>query len=364
MTDFTSSLYLGMTHPSDRLDGWSALTTGRPAVLGRPPAAQRVADRLARLAGAERATLTRSTLHAFADCLDVMGGGDAALVVDAWAYPVARWATQRAAGAGIPVVEVGHQDADGTRSAVRRLARRGHRPVVLADGLCGGCGRRYPVAEVRSALLRCGGTLLLDDTQALGILGAGPDGTMPYGIGGGGTLRHVGGGHDGVVTVSSLAKAFGVPMACVLGPARPVAAIAATGSAVHSSPPSAADVAAAARALACNAAVGDELRAALLGRVAALRAAAAAGGLTLTGGLFPVQNTPLIDPVAGRRIVDGLADDGVTAVLRSSCGGRGATISLLVTVDHRCREIERAARLLVARWAELHTVGRRTDHAG
>jgi 8-amino-7-oxononanoate synthase len=363
MADFTSSLYLGMTHPSDRLGGWSALTTGRPAVLGRPPEAQRVADQLARLAGAERATLSRSTLHAFADCLDVLAGSDAALVVDARVYPVARWAVQRAAGGGVPVVEVGHQDIQATRAAIRRLAGGGHRPVVLADGLCGGCGRRYPVAEVRAAVHRCGGTLLLDDTQALGILGSRPGPTAPYGSGGGGTVRNVGGGHDSVVTVSSMAKAFGVPAAAVLGSARSILAIAGTGSAVHSSPPSAADIAAGAHALGCNAAVGDELRAALAGRVAALRAAAAAGGLALTGGQFPVQNTPPIHPAAGRRLLDRLADDGVVAVLRSGCEGGGSVISLLITVDHPRGEIVRAARLLVARWAELSAGDRRTCHA-
>jgi len=369
MADFTSSLYLGMTHPSARLDGWRALTTGRPAVLGRPPGAHRVADRLARLAGAEDATLSRSTLHAFADCLDVLADTDVTLVVDARAYPIARWAVQRAAGTGVPTLEVGHQDADATRTAVRRLARQGRRPVVVADGFCGGCGRGYPVAEVRAALRRCGGTLLLDDTQALGILGVRPAPGAPYGTGGGGTMSHVGGGHDGVVTVSSLAKAFGVPLACVLGPARTVTAVAGTGSAVHSSPPSAADLAAAARALARNAEAGDDLRAALAGRVAALRASAAAGGLALTGGLFPVQNTPPTHPAAGRRVLDRLADDDVVAVLRSSCGGQGATISLVITVEHRYVELARTGRLLAARWAEVRatepgTTARRRGHAG
>ena len=160
----------------------AGLTTGRPAVLGRPPGAHRVADRLARLAGAEDATLSRSTLHAFADCLDVLADTDVTLVVDARAYPIARWAVQRAAGTGVPALEVEHQDADATRTAVRRLARQGRRPVVVADGFCGGCGAEgYPVAEVRAALRRCGGTLLLDDTQALGILGVRPSRGAPYG---------------------------------------------------------------------------------------------------------------------------------------------------------------------------------------
>ena len=43
MLDFTSSLYLGLHHPSRSLAPWGRLTTGVPAAMGEPPEAHQVA---------------------------------------------------------------------------------------------------------------------------------------------------------------------------------------------------------------------------------------------------------------------------------------------------------------------------------
>lgn len=352
MTDFTSSLYLSMRHASTELPGWPALTTGRPAVLEPPPGAVVTAARLAALTGAEDAVLARSTLHGLTDCLDVLGGPDAGLAVDVGVYPVAQWAVQRASARHTPVVWVGHHEITDLAAAVRRLARRGLRPVVVADGVCTGCGRAYPLALAAAVVQRLGGTLLLDDTQGLGVLGDSPDRAHPYGYGGGGSVRHAGVAHAGIVTVSSLAKAFGAPVACTAGPASVLARVRVAGSAVHSSPPSAADIAAAGNALDRNAEVGDALRALLADRVRALRHHAAKRGLPLVGGLFPVQNTPAVSVATGRRLLGQLEAAGVHAVLRRACGG-GSAIVLVLTVAHQPAEIERVANVLSAAWREL-----------
>lgn len=351
MADFTSSLYLGMRHASTELPSWPALTTGRPAVLETPPRAVATAARLAALAGAEQAVLTRSTLHGLVDCLDVLAGPDAGLAVDTGVYPVAQWAVQRAAR-HTPLVLVAHHEPADLAAAVRRLAGQGLRPVVVADGVCTGCGRAYPVASAAAQVRPLGGMLLLDDTQGLGILGARPDRVRhPYGHGGGGSVRHAGVGHAGIVTVSSLAKAFGAPVACTAGPAGVLARVRVADSAVHSSPPSAVDVAAAANALDRNAAVGDALRTLLADRVRVLRRRAAEQGLPLVGGLFPVQSTPAVSVASGRRLLGRLAAAGVCAVLRRACGG--SAISVVLTVTHRPAEIERVADVLSAAWREL-----------
>ncbi|MGQ0773560.1 MAG: aminotransferase class I/II-fold pyridoxal phosphate-dependent enzyme [Pseudonocardiales bacterium] len=350
--DFTSSLYLGMRHASTELPGWPALTTGRPAVLEPPPGAVATAARLAALTGAEEAVLTRSTLHGLADCLDVLAGPDTGLVVDAGVYPVAQWAVQRAAARRIPVVTVGHHEPAVLAAAVRQLADRGLRPVVVADGVCTGCGRAYPVASSVAEVASLGGILLLDDTQGLGILGVRADhARAPYGRGGGGSVRHAGVGHGAIVTVSSLAKAFGAPVACTAGPADVLARVRVAGSAMHSSPPSVVDVAAAANALDRNAATGDALRALLVDRVRTLRRRVAEHGLPLVGGLFPVQSTPAISVASGRRLLGRLAAAGVRAVLLKACGG--SAIALLLTAAHQPAEIERVADVLGAAWHEL-----------
>ncbi|QWF83930.1 aminotransferase class I/II-fold pyridoxal phosphate-dependent enzyme [Amycolatopsis sp. CA-230715] len=349
--DFTSSLYLGMRHPSGELPGWTAVTTGRPAALGIPRAAVAVGSRLAALQGTERALLTRSTLHAFSDCLDALARPGTAIVLDGGAYPIARWAVQRAIGTGCPVVVVRHHDPVELAGALRRISARGLRPLVVADGLCGGCGRRFPLATADSALRSGEGLLLLDDTQALGLHGARPRAAHPFGSGGGGSLRRSGlAMAPRIVLVASMAKAFGAPVAAISGPAALLAKIWAEGGSVtHSSPPSAADIRAAARALDRNETEGDGLRARLAARIRQLRDRCAARGPRLRGGLFPVQRTPVVSVAEGRRMLETLDRAGIRAVLTRDCGGR-RVLALVVTAAHSPSAVRAAADAVTGAW--------------
>ena len=91
-------------------------------------------------------------------------------------------------------------------------------------------GRRsgWPVPRMRrhraiARVRRCSGDsglLVIDDTQALGIFGKRTKGESPYGSGGGGSLRWHALQTPRIVAVSSLAKAFGAPVAVVAGSAR------------------------------------------------------------------------------------------------------------------------------------------------
>ena len=70
MLDFTSSLYLGLRHPSAGLRPWEALTLGRPAALRPPPGAAEVGIRLADLQGCEASTLLTTS-----SCMTVAAHG-------------------------------------------------------------------------------------------------------------------------------------------------------------------------------------------------------------------------------------------------------------------------------------------------
>src|SRR5262245_18661751 len=169
VADFTSSLYLGMRHAGGEFTSWPALTSGRPAVLD-PPAGAAAARQMACQAGAEEAIFTRSTLHGLNDCMEVLAGNGTALAVDSGIYPVGRWAVQRAAGVGVLVFWMGHHDMARLGHRLKRLSHQGLRPIVVADGFCTGCGRPYPMAQALAMAAKVDANLLLDDTQALGIL--------------------------------------------------------------------------------------------------------------------------------------------------------------------------------------------------
>lgn len=346
MLDFTSSLYLGMAHPSEALRPWASLTTGRPAALGEPPGAAEAARRLAGLQGGEAAVLATSTLHLFWDLFGMLDGAATAVYLDAGAYPVARWGAERAAGRGVGVRLFPHHDG---AALAGMLAGERRAPLVVADGFCPGCGRPAPLAAYLAAARGRGGRLLVDDTQALGVLGAAPRPGAPYGGGGGGSAAHLGLDGKGLVLVSSLAKGFGAPVAALSGDAATVRAfVRRSETRVHASPPSQAAVGAAWLALERNAAEGEALRARLWRLVRRLRRRLARAGLGLEGGAFPVQTLAPVAGVEPRALARHLERLGVRAVLRRGHGESGPQLSLIVTAAHTANQIDRAALLLRA----------------
>jgi 8-amino-7-oxononanoate synthase len=359
--DFGSALYLGLRHPSRSLRPWDRLTTGTPAALGEPPAAGRVAAALAGLQECEAAVLARSTLHAFLDCFAVLDGPARPVLVDGGAYPIAGWG---AAAAGARPAAFAHHDPGDLRRRLRRLPGSGRGPLVVTDGLCPGCGGIAPLADYLELSRDHDGLLLVDDTQALGVLGrrrgaAAPAG--PYGAGGGGSLAWAGVAGPRVVCVASLAKGFGVPVAVAAGGRELIGRLTALAPGrQHTSPPSAADVAAATQALAVNRRVGDGLRRRLAGLVARLRRRLAEWGIVATGGLFPVQHLPAMPSAVAVRLASALADRGVRVVPQGHRCRPGATVTLLVTARHTPGDIDAAAAATAAALAAVH--GREGGH--
>ncbi|MGO9729745.1 MAG: aminotransferase class I/II-fold pyridoxal phosphate-dependent enzyme [Streptosporangiaceae bacterium] len=342
MLDLTSSLYLGLGHNISNGPSRMPLTTGVPAALAEAPGAATVADALAGLIGLTSATLAPSTLHAFWDLFPVMGAGT--IYVDAGTYPIGRWGAERARCGGASVRTFGHHDPAGLRRAV--TSDGGHRPVILTDGMCPGCGRVAPVGDYLAVADRFAGSVVVDDTQALGVLGT-PARGHPYGIDGGGTARWAGLSGPRLVIVASLAKGFGVPVAVVAG-RRPVVRRyeARAETRVHCSPPSNAHLSAAAQALACNASRGDELRDHLARLVTRFRTLLGRRGVRLTPGLFPVQTIRTPPEHDVRAVHRHLGELGVGAVLHTPRCGQGLALSFIITAAHREGDIDRAVRAI------------------
>jgi len=345
--DFTSSLYLGLRHPSDALRGFSQLTAGVPAALGMPDGARKVAARLADLQGCERASLFPSTLHAFWDLFGWLARAPSAprVFVDSGAYPVALWGVERAAARGARVVRFAHHRPGALRERLAQLAE-GARPIVVSDGFCPSCGSPAPLDAYLASTRARGGLLVVDDTQALGILGARSLGA-PYGTGGGGSLAWHGSGGADVIVVASLAKGFGAPLAAVSGAHAVIRGFErASETRVHSSTVTAAAVGAASAALDANERAGDALRRALYDAIGAFRRALVRAGLSASGGSFPVQAVrapPGVDPaILHRRLLQ----RGVrTVLLRAGCAGvpaEGARVAFVITAETSRAAIERA----------------------
>lgn len=347
MLDFTSALYLGLKHPSRSLRPWQQFTTGVPAALAEPVEARQIALALAGMMDCEAATLATSTLHLAWDFFGLLAEKPITIFMDAETYPITRWGVQRAAMRGAAVRVFPHHDA---AALGRELAAAppGRAPVIVTDGFCPGCGRVAPLGEYLALARRRGGLLVADDTQALGILGHTPSARMPYGGGGGGSLRWSGISGPEILVFSSLAKGFGVPLAVLAGSGAWIRKFKENSlTRVHCSPPSTAVLRAAEQALLCNRRDGDPRRGRLLELVRRFRRRARAADLAIGRGQFPVQTIRSAPGMPAPALHQRLAERGLRAVLHRG-ENDSPRLSFLITSDHTSAEIDTAVSLIAA----------------
>ena len=346
MLDFTSSLYLGFQHPSGSVPPWEALTLGRPAALQAPPGAAEVGAELAALQGCEASTLLPSTLHLFFDLFGVLSQHDTTIYIEANTYAIASWGVQRGAALGTPVHSFPFGDAVALERLIASATKLRRRPLIVCDALRPGSDRQPPLARYAALAARHGGFLVLDDTQALGVLGHGARPGRALGLGGGGSLRHHGLGGSPIIVGASLAKGFGVPMAALSGSRAMVRLFEARSQTrVHTSPPSVAVIHAARYALALNRRCGDALRLRLSHRVRQFRERIARLSLSTTGNEFPVQSLVSAKGIDVVALHTGLLQRRVRTVLQR--GGTGASrLSFVFTAAHTTDCIDRAVDAL------------------
>lgn len=350
MLDFTSALYLGLQHPSGSLPAWTSLTLGKPAALEEPSGSQAVARELAALTGCDDALLATSTLHAFFDLFAMLAGLGMAFFLDQNSYPISRWAAQYAVGARGDVTLFKARDVEALKWALDRRPQA--RPVIVTDGISPATGLPAPLVEYANLATRRGGLVVVDDTQALGILGISANASSPYGFGGGGSLKHAGIHSDEVVVVNSLAKAFGVPVAMVGGSGRLISQLRSKSlMRTHCSPPSAAVIRAAAHAIGQNRCHGDRLRARLAHNVACLRRGLNQLAVAASRSLFPVQSLRLASAVT---VHEELLQRGVSTILQRNPTS-GPQLSFLLTARHTAQEIDWAIESLT------HAIGAARD---
>jgi 8-amino-7-oxononanoate synthase len=218
--------------------------------------------------------------------------------------------------------------------------------VVVTDGFSPSCGMPAPLEEYAACVGSRGGLLVVDDTQSLGIFGPPHGASSPYGRGGGGSLQKFGLQHPGVVVISSLAKAFGVPIAILGGSSGLIGEFRKhSRTRMHCSPPATPVVAAACHALEENRRVGEALRWRLTQRVLRFRRGLKPYGWLATDSLFPVQPLRMRE-TNGRMVYQRLLDRGIEAVLHGN-SGNDAHLSLVMTARHRLTEIDKALGALL-----------------
>jgi len=342
MIDCTSSLYLGMKHSSAELKSWQQLTTGIPAALCEHALSKETGKQVAAMQGLEEGINAPSTLHLYWDLFGWLSKQPVAVFADEQIYPVSKYGIEKLQCSNTPVFTYKHLHAAHLASQIHTKLPKGKRPVVLCDGWCPLCGKAAPVQEYIKIIQPFQGLIIIDDTQAFGILGAQKTKAMPYGTGGGGILKWLNVHEGNVITVVSLAKAFGVPMAVISGDAAFISAFEQNSiTRVNSSPVSMAHLYAAANAFSISEQEGDERRIRLWSNVSLVKKRLSSAGIKLQGGIFPVQSINTLPAEQTIGLYNKLKAAKIKTVLIKQHHHQQPALCCIVRCDHTEQEMEK-----------------------
>jgi 8-amino-7-oxononanoate synthase len=210
---------------------------------------------------------------------------------------------------------------------------------VVCDGIYPEGGDAAPLVEFASLAGRASAVLYVDDSHGLGVFGEGPrTPASPYGRGGGGLLKQFDLLPARIVLAGTLAKALGIPVAFVAGPASFIGYVRRTSQTlVHSSPPSMPNVAAAIEAIRIHEAEGEERRLRLAKLVRRFQDSLRYERIEFkSNGLFPIQTIPLRSVAETLRVGGFLRGHGIWPVLQLHPPDhpRGGTAVLYNSIAH------------------------------
>jgi 8-amino-7-oxononanoate synthase len=317
-----------------------------PAALAEAPLSRTTIKLLAEMMGMEDGIAFASTLHLFRDAFTALASPERVFFLDDHAYPITSWGLEGIHVQDGNIMRFPHGDARSLRRLMKVTLHQGQRPVVVTDGWCPQCGRAMPLREYHQLVLPYKGLLVVDDTQALGILGAEPTPQMPYGFGGGGILPWLGLNSTNILVGASLAKGFGAPLAMLLGSAELLQKIREESlTRIHCSSPSSADFSAAQHALKVNNSKGEELRRRLYSNVCLFQRYLSESGIAYTGGIFPIQMLDGLSRETAEMLLDRLSGEDIQAILLKK-HDHTAGLCFCLRADHQERELHRTTRLI------------------
>jgi len=352
-----------MQHPAHSLPDWNHLTTGKPSRLFESSFARSLNQRVAILTGTEATLTGTTTFHLYWDMIAWLGKMNIQVYFDEFAYPISTWLINSSLRHRKSVIKMPHHDVTAFTCLAKAMYKKGHIPVLFADGYCPLSGQIFPANEFIPVLERYNGLLILDDTQGIGIFGNQSHAqSSRYGSGGGGILRWQNINSPRVVLISSLAKAFGAPVATLSGSLSIVDAIAnASLSAIHCSPASNAHLLAALHALDLNDAMGNQLRRKLASRVTYFRQCLGSIRKFMLETYHPFQTIILPSQSLSYRLISFLKKYGIDCIHHRYMN-KYTAVSMIIQISHRFQDILYLARMINRFFDGLNLHEERSHH--
>lgn len=355
---YTSAGFLGLQqHPKviqfvcQALQKWS-ISLGFTRNLGTTPMTPQLEEALAALTGQPAAMIYPSTTHIAVDALPLLAGNNGIFLVDRRAYATSLVGVRQAQRFGTKTVRFQHNDLPALVNKIR-IQRRFHPKIIVVDGVSAPAGDRVPLDQLIDIAKRYDALIYMDDSNGIGILGENPNRRMPFGYGGQGTAAYYGITPGRLlISVGSMSKAFGVPMAFIAGPQAFIRRLKLSSTtAAHCSPPSIANVAAALAAMRFHAKAGNHLRQMLYQRVMRFRHGLQRHNIRLFGSKeYPIQSLAFDDPQHATQFAYQLRQSGIWAVMQFYPADSPGQIVLrfLLTVEHSKYAIDRTVGTIAA----------------
>ena len=299
LADFASCNYLGFdldrqiieavppalerwgTHPS-----WSRL-------LGSPVLYDEIETRLTELVGAED-TLVLPTITLIHTSVIPVLAGDGTIYVDSRSHKTIYEGSQIAAAHGATVKRFRHEDVD---DLARLLAENGSAPrLICVDGVNSMTGNAADVRTLARLAREYDALLYVDDAHGFGVIGERRDGELsPFGSRGNSVVRHMDETYDHVVLVAGLSKSYSSLAAFIACPSELKRLLkTAAPPYLYSGPSPIASLATTLAGLDVNDERGDEIRAGLWRKTAAvLDSLDRLGAYTPNTSGFPIIEVPL-----------------------------------------------------------------------
>ncbi len=349
--DFTSSLYLGFKHPSWEIGSWNSITTGKPAALFERPIDKMVGHSWSRLQGFEAGVISKSTQLLFWDVINLLSQKRRILIYkDLSIYPVVKAGLASAAHNGAHIYSFKPGDLRGLKNLIRSTLKVGFQPVILSEGWLVEKGCVAPLNGYYYLVRTYGGYLVVDDTQALGVLGKNPSRSNPYGHFGGGTFQYLGMkcSAERIISISSMAKGFGVPVAIMSSNYNWIKAfLRLSQTRVHNSSPGAAEVLAAQNARKQNRAMGESRRRHLLKNIFYFKETLRETSVDLEEHFFPVQILKNHSADYLVRLYHSLTKLGFKVLLLRKYANRSPVIGVCISSAHTTNQITRLSEAII-----------------
>lgn len=340
--DFSSALYLGLKYPWAHLRPWNQLTFGKPYALFEPYLGVTLANKLARLQGFKNGTLGTSTLHFFYDIFNIWKGR-CAIFYDSSCYSILKWAAKRARISGSKVFPFSHHSPEKLANLLKDNHKGGVVPIILTDSYCISCGKLSPLIEYARLAKKFNGYLIIDDTQVIGIFGEKNKNIPFYGTCGGGSIKWLGMSEytDNLISITSLSKGFGIPVAIMSAPTYIIDSYKGISeSRIHTSPPNNCILACVQKALEINKNMGDTLRIKLLNNVLYFKEILNHLNIHTNNNCYPVQTISFKSTKCLVDTFNALRKNGILTVPLKNHGYHSGSLAFCISSAHQKKDFE------------------------